>query len=118
MATFKSSARAAFTTVATTLDAATKTINVASMAVDMAHAFMEAELQDQRIGYKLNQGTRTAEQVINAKQAIADLQLRAAAFIQKSPDHAAAYASAATYVDSIVNDLGIQNMPTITVNQS
>ena len=117
MATFKSSARAAFTTVATTLDAATKTINVASMAVDMAHAFMEAELQDQRIGYKLNQGTRTAEQVINAKQAIADLQLNAVNYIRKSAEHAAAYQSASTYIDSIVNDLGIQNMPRINIEQ-
>ena len=116
MASFKTSARAAFTTVATTLEAATKTVNTAAIAVDMAHAFMEAELHDQRIGYKLNSGTRTAEQVIQAKQAIADLQVNAANYIKKSADHAAAYQSASTYIDTIVSELGIKNMPTISIS--
>ena len=116
MASFKTSARAAFTTVATTLDVATKTVNTAAIAVDMAHAFMEAELNDQRVGYKLNAGTRAAEQVIQAKQAIAELQVNAANFIKKSAEHAAAYASASTYIDSIVDELGIQNMPRIQIS--
>ena len=116
MASFKTSARAAFTTVATTLDVATKTVNTAAIAVDMAHAFMEAELQDQRVGYKLNSGTRTAEQVIQAKQAIADLQVNAANYIRKSAEHAAAYASASTYIDEIVSELGIKNMPSINIS--
>lgn len=116
MASFKTSARAAFTTVATTLDVATKTINTAAIAVDMAHSFMEAELHDQRVGYKLNAGTRAAEQVIAAKQAIAELQVNAANFIKKSSEHAAAYASASTYIDSIVDELGIKNMPSIQIS--
>ena len=116
MASFKTSARAAFTTVATTLDAATNTVSTAAIAVDMAHAFMEAELHDQRIGYKLNSGTRTAEQVIAAKQAIADLQVNAANYIKKSSEHAAAYQSASTYIDAIVSELGIKNMPTISIS--
>ena len=115
MASFKTSARAVFTTVATTLDVATKTITTASIAVDMAHSFMEAELHDQRVGYKLNAGTRVAEQVIQAKQAIAELQINAANFIQKSAEHAAAYQSASTYIDTIVEDLGIKNMPKIEI---
>lgn len=115
MASFKTSARAVFTTVATTLDVATKTITTASIAVDMAHSFMEAELQDQRVGYKLNAGTRAAEQVIQAKQAIAELQVNAANFIKKSAEHAAAYQSASTYIDTIVEDLGIKNMPKIEI---
>ena len=115
MASFKTSARAAFTTVATTLDVATKTITTASIAVDMAHSFMEAELLDQRVGYKLNAGTRAAEQVIQAKQAIAELQVNAANFIKKSAEHAAAYQSASTYIDTIVEDLGIKNMPKIEI---
>ena len=116
MASFKTSARAAFTTVATTLDVATKTVNTAAIAVDMAHAFMEAELHDQRVGYKLNAGTRAAEQVIAAKQAIADLQVNAANYIKKSAEHAAAYQSASTYIDTIVSELGIKNMPTISIS--
>ena len=115
MASFKTSARAVFTTVATTLDVATKTITTASIAVDMAHSFMEAELQDQRVGYKLNAGTRAAEQVIQAKQAIAELQVNAANFIKKSAEHAAAYQSASTYIDTIVEDLGIKNLPKIEI---
>ena len=115
MASFKTSARAVFTTVATTLDVATKTITTASIAVDMAHSFMEAELQDQRVGYKLNAGTRAAEQVIQAKQAIAELQVNAANFIKKSAEHAAAYQSASAYIDTIVEDLGIKNMPKIEI---
>lgn len=115
MASFKTSARAAFTTVATSLDVATKTITTAAIAVDMAHAFMEAELQDQRIGYKLNSGTRVAEQVIQAKQAIAELQVNAANFIKKSSEHAAAYQSASTYIDAIVDEMGIKNMPKIEI---
>ena len=114
MASFKTSAKAAFTTVATTLDAATKTIN--AIGADMLHAFMEAELHDQRVGYKLNAGTRAAEQVIQAKQAIADLQVNAANYIKKSAEHAAAYQSASTYVDGIVAELGIKNMPTISIS--
>lgn len=116
MASFKTSAKAAFTTVATTLDATTKTINAVAMGADMLHSFMEAELQDQRVGYKLNSGTRTAEQVIQAKQAIADLQVNAANYIKKSAEHAAAYQSASTYVDGIVAELGIKNMPTINIS--
>lgn len=116
MASFKTSAKAAFTTVATTLDAATKTINAAAIGADMLHAFMEAELHDQRVGYKLNAGTRAAEQVIQAKQAIADLQVNAANYIKKSAEHAAAYQSASTYVDGIVAELGIKNMPTISIS--
>ena len=115
MASFKTSARAAFATVATTLDVATKTVTTAAIAVDMAHSFMEAELRDQRVGYKLNAGTRAAEQVIQAKQAIAELQISAANFIKKSAEHAAAYQSASTYIDTIVNELGIQNMPKIEI---
>ena len=115
MASFKTSARAAFTAVATTLDVATKTITTASIAVDMAHSFMEAELLDQRVGYKLNAGTRVAEQVIQAKQAIAELQVNAANFIKKSAEHTAAYQSASTYIDTIVEGLGIQNMPKIEI---
>ena len=115
MASFKSTARAALSTVATTLDATTKTVHAVAIGADMLHAFMEAELQDQRIGYKLNSGTRTAEQVIAAKQAIADLQLNAASYIRKSSEHAAAYASASAYIDTIVNELGIKNMPTINI---
>lgn len=115
MASFKTSAKAAFTTVATTLDATTKTINAVAMGADMLHSFMEAELHDQRVGYKLNAGKRAAEQVIEAKQAIAELQINAANFIKKSEEHAAAYASASTYIDSLVEELGIKNMPKIEI---
>ena len=115
MASFKTSAKAAFTTVATTLDVATKTVTTAAIAVDMAHAFMHAELEDQKRGYKLNAGKRAAEQVIEAKQAIAELQVNAANFIKKSAEHAAAYQSASTYIDSIVGELGIKNMPKIEI---
>ena len=116
MASFKTSAKSAFTTVATTLDATTKTINAVAMGADMLHSFMEAELHDQRVGYKLNAGKRAAEQVIEAKQAIADLQVKTAAYIKKSAEHAAAYQSASNYIDTIVKDLGIKDMPTISIS--
>ena len=115
MASFKTSAKAAFSTVATTLDVATKTVTTTAIAVDMAHAFMQAELEDQKRGYKLNAGKRAAEQVIEAKQAIAELQVNAASFIKKSAEHAAAYQSASTYIDTIVEELGIKNMPKIEI---
>lgn len=115
MATFKSTIKSTLTAATSTLEAATKTINAAAMGADMLHAFMEAELADQRISYKLNSGTRTAEQVVAAKQAIADLQISAANYVRKSAEHAAAYKSASTYIDSIVDELGIQNMPKISI---
>ena len=115
MASFKTSARAAFTTVATTLDVATKSITTASIAVDMAHSFMEAELEDQKRGYKLNAGTRIAEQVEQAKRNLAAVQIESAAFISKSDVHAAAYQSAATYIDSIAKEMGITNLPKIEI---
>lgn len=115
MASFKTSARATFTTIATTLDVATKTITTASIAVDMAHAFMAAELEDQKRGYKLNAGTRIAEQVEQAKRNLAAVQLESAAFISKSDVHAAAYQSAATYIDSIAQEMGITNLPKIEI---
>ena len=115
MATFKTSARAAFTTVATTLEAATKTINAAAMGADMLHEFMQAELEDQKLGYVLNKGKRAAEQAIEAKKAIAQLQVDTANFINKSAAHAGAYASAATYIDKIMADLGYENLPKIII---
>ena len=47
----------------------------------MAHAFMAAELEDQKRGYKLNAGTRIAEQVEQAKRNLAAVQIESAAFI-------------------------------------
>jgi len=116
MASFKTTIKSTLAATTTTVDAVAKTVTALSIGADMLHAFMEAELHDQRVGYKLNAGTRVAEQVITAKQAIADLQVNAANYIKKSAEHAAAYQSASTYVDGIVAELGIKNMPTINIS--
>lgn len=115
MASFKTTIKSTLNAATTTVDAAAKYVSAIAISADMLDAFMKAELHDQQIGYKLNAGKRAAEQVIEAKQAIAQLQVDAAAFIKKSAEHGEAYKSASTYIDSIVEELGIKNMPNIKV---
>ena len=115
MASFKSTATAAFNAVSTTLDSAVKIVNTATIGVDMLHLYASEELADQKRGYRLNAATRTAEQVQEAKQRITQLQVNTANFINKSELHAQAYVSASTYIDEICAEMGITNLPKITV---
>lgn len=115
MASFKSTTTAAFNAVSTSLDSAVKVVNTFTIGVDMLHEYAQAELADQKRSYKLNEATRIAEQVIEAKERITSLQVRAANFISKSDLHAQAYESASTYIDAIVAQMGYENLPTITI---
>ena len=115
MASFKSTASSTFTAVTTTLDAAVKVVNTATVAIDMLHLYATEELADQKRGYKLNEATRIAEQVIEAKERITQLQVNTANYINKSELHAQAYVSASAYIDEICAEMGIKNLPSITV---
>lgn len=115
MASFKSTTTAAFTSVTATLDAAVKVVNTATIGVDMLQAYAQAELADQKRSYKLNEATRVAEQVEEAKRRLAQVGIESATFIKKSEEHAQAYSAAATYIDSIAKEMGYENLPKITV---
>ena len=115
MASFKSTASSTFTAVTTTLDAAVKVVNTATVGIDMLHLYATEELADQKRGYKLNAAARVAEQIEEAKERVAQLKVRNAQFISKSELHAEAYASASVYIDAIAEEMGIKNLPTITV---
>ena len=115
MASFKAATKSILTATTTSVDAAGKFVSAAAISADMLHEFMQAELDDQKLGYVLNKGKRAAEQAIEAKKAIAQLQVDTANFINKSAAHAGAYASAATYIDQIMADLGYENLPKINI---
>lgn len=115
MASFKSATKSALTSATTVLDATTKAVSAAAIGIDMLHEYAVAELQDQRLSNRVNAGKRAAEIVIEAKEAITELQVRAAAYVRKSPEHAAAYKTASAYIDAIVDEMGIANMPKISV---
>ena len=115
MASFKSTATSAFTTITTTLDTAVKVVNTAAIGIDMLQAYAQAELSDQKRSYKLNEATRVAEQVEEAKRRLAQVGIESANFINKSDEHAQAYKAAATYIDSIAKEMGYENLPKITV---
>ena len=115
MATFKSTVSSTFNAVSTSLDAAVKVVNTATLGVDMLHAFASAELADQKRSHRLNEATRVAEQVEEAKRRLAQVGIDSATFIRKSEEHAQAYAAAATFIDSIAKDMGYENLPKITV---
>ena len=116
MASFKAATKSILSATTTSVDAAGKFVSAAAISADMLHAFMQAELEDQKLGYVLNKGKRAAEQAIEAKKAIALLQVDTANFISKSAAHAGAYASAATYIDQIMSELGYENLPKINIS--
>lgn len=115
MASFKTTTTAAFTTLTTTLDTAVKVVNTAAIGIDMLQAYAQAELADQKRSYKLNEATRVAEQVEEAKRRLAQVGIESATFINKSDEHAQAYKAAATYIDSVAKEMGYENLPKITV---
>ena len=115
MASFKSTASSTFTAITSSLDAAVKVINTATIGVDMLHLYASEELADQKRGYRLNAATRTAEQVQEAKERVTQLQVNTANFINKSELHAQAYVSASAYIDEICAEMGLKNLPKITV---
>ena len=116
MASFKSTTTAAFTTVTTTLDTAVKAVNTVAIGIDMLEAYAQAELADQKRSYKLNEATRVAEQVEEAKRRLAQVGIESATFIKKSEEHAAAYKAAASYIDTVAGEMGYENLPKISVS--
>ena len=116
MASFKSTIKSTLVATTEVVDAAAKSVSAVAIGADMLHEFMQAELEDQKLGYILNKGKRAAEQAIEAKKAIAQLQVDTVSFINKSAAHAGAYASAATYIDNIMAELGYENLPKINIS--
>lgn len=101
MATFRTTVTSAFNAATVTIDSATLAVQTAAIGINMLHNWAELEQKKQAAGQVFDIALVEEEAEHKAAERIAAMNMEKLKFSQKSPEHAVAYEAALARIKEI-----------------
>ena len=101
MATFRTTVKSAFNAATVTIDSATLAVQTAAIGINMLHNWAELEQQKQKAGQVFDIALVEEEAEHRAAERIATMNMEKIKFAQKSDEHAVAYTAALKRIEEI-----------------